>query len=422
MFKLNFIQARKEGLSRAEATAQASKNAATGLAKHIPFMAKMIARSLLNVGKYFSGADLKFAQDPAGLEMHIGEVLMEKLGNVAKLPFSEEFDHAHHGEEHEGLTREPDSKLEGGHEALAGLLANLYEENLEAGSADGSEVSGGAETEDDVMDRDTYIAAVRAALDAHDYEEAEKLARISGLQGVERFTATLRDFDDNARVDHSTEGHVPEQDLKDLLNPIEAYHRAFSINRIQNALGHNLGDVVNVFPFQAGCVPFLLPAFEGLVSQLEALDIPGVPKEKVKEIGTFMMIMVFSMFADNYVGCKVGLELMPDKPQIALIAAIQGGSMSAIGNMANIAQYNLEDFPLLTSFAKAKWHVDNVTTALIWSQVLGLLGNVPFFKTPEALQKASGHHAALNNAPEAGRMRTRGELLGLDAIRGVLSA
>jgi len=180
---------------------------------------------------------------------------------------------------------------------------------------------------------------------------------------VDRLDA-IRDFNDNRIADRSY-GEKP--DFRDSMKFLfREYDRATDIERIKAALGHNMGDVVNVFPFQAGCVPFLLPAFNGAMDFLKDAGLP----EAGQKAAAFFLIMAFSTVADNYVGCKVGLELFPDSPQIALVAAIQGGSMSAIGNMANVAQFNLNDFPLAKSFAMAKWHLDNVAVGAAWAAAL----------------------------------------------------
>lgn len=140
-----------------------------------------------------------------------------------------------------------------------------------------------------------------------------------------------------------------------------------SIERIKEAAGENLGDVINIFPFQAGCVPFLTPVFKDLAKSLEGMN------EHQRDMVLFLLIMVFSMFADNYVACKIGLEILPEKPQIALIAAIQGGSMTAIGNMSNVTQFNLEQFSLSDSFKTLFSHANNVAVGLAYAKAIGLL-------------------------------------------------
>ncbi len=175
------------------------------------------------------------------------------------------------------------------------------------------------------------------------------------------------------------------------------------LNNIKGSLGHNLGDIVSVFPFQAGCVPFLTTGFkdiQSLVSKL--LDSPefeqhvsGNPerKKQMMEAIMFLLIMAFSSVADNYVACKIGLELFPDKPEVALVPSVIGGGMSSVGNMANLALFNLDQMPLATSFAKDLWHLDIAVIGFMWNQALKELQQTPLlnmvFGKGVAMKKAA---------------------------------
>jgi len=73
----------------------------------------------------------------------------------------------------------------------------------------------------------------------------------------------------------------------------------------------------------------LVTAFQDVKKSLEA-TIKSQPQmspqaqETTIEAVLFLLIMAFSSIADNYVACKIGLDLFPDKPQIPLIASVIG--------------------------------------------------------------------------------------------------
>lgn len=100
-----------------------------------------------------------------------------------------------------------------------------------------------------------------------------------------------------------------------------------NIERFKHNLGHNLGDVVNVFPFQALSVPFLTPIFQKLIdvvrSSLPQAKSP-VETSAIEKMIIFSLVAAFSSMADNYVACKIGLELLPGNPEVPLIASIYG--------------------------------------------------------------------------------------------------
>jgi len=151
------------------------------------------------------------------------------------------------------------------------------------------------------------------------------------------------------------------------------------------SLGHNLGDIIDVFPFQAGCVPFLATEFKLITEYLNQFD------ELTRDYAMFLLIMGFSSLADNYVACVLGLEVMPDKPNIPLIASIIGGQLSAVGNMANVAQFSLDKYPLVTSFKKIYMHADTVAAGMAYSMCLDKLRKVGIFLPPNPLAPQTAH-------------------------------
>lgn len=427
-YKINKTLANKAGLSGTAARQKALSDSISGVKDNIPVLAKIISQSLGNVAKYYTGADISktFAQGSGGIEVKIGEVILDKLENLAKLPFSDEFDHSTH-EEHEGMVRGDSPHIQGGNELIEGLMSNLAKATAKrATTGEPATTDAEDETNDAATENLAKRTDLRDAIESRNYDEIIRLGRELDVPEVEIFVETLKDFHDNEKVDGSKDA-TPESFLS-RLNPAEIYKRATSVNRIKNALGHNLGDVVDVFPFQAGCVPFLTTLFKDVMGEVEKTG------EFSKELFGFLLIMGFSMIADNYVACKIGLEIFPDKPQIPLIASIQGGSMTAIGNMANIAQFNLDDYPLMESVKRMGMNVDAVAVSFAWAKVLDVLKGFGFdFAVPPKAKKGVGSSEGKENVahdatasvyekqpsstPEEVTKSTRGDFLGLGALR-----
>lgn len=420
--KLNYILAKRRGLEEAEAWKAAVADSAIGLTRNIPILAKIIGKSLLNFAKYFTGADTKWAQTEDGIQTYIGEVMLEKLKGVAKLVSSDAPLSHEHEEAEEGMTRGEKPEVQAVDAVTRANLDKLIA-YVEGRKEDMPETS----QEEAPVGAETPQSRLRIAIREKDFDGMISTGREMGIPHIEILVNNWRDFDDNQRVDQSVpiEGESKDAFIKRSLlarlSLTALYDRAFEVDRIKGAVGHNLGDVANVFPFQAGSVPFLTPMFKKAVDGLEDLGLG----EKEKEIVIFFAIMIFSMMADNYVACKIGLNLLPEKPQIALIASIQGGSMTAIGNMANVAQFNLDDYPLAVSLAKFIWHIDNVAVGLAWSQALDMMGKVGFGPAlpPKAkTEKSENAHAQLEGVKNRQSMTRRGLLkLFLPSPRGVES-
>ena len=123
------------------------------------------------------------------------------------------------------------------------------------------------------------------------------------------------------------------------------------------------------------------------------------------EVAMYLLIEHFSCIADNYVGCKVGLEIFPDKPQLALISAIQGGSQTAIGNMANVAQFDLQKFSLAASVGQWRQHIDTKAVALAYALAVGEFQRFDILKSP--VPKESSVHGQHTAGHEEARMTSR---------------
>ncbi len=349
-YRINKVLALNNGLNKADAHKKALEDTKSGLIQNIPVLVKMAMVSLQNAAKYFSGADIssKFAQDPRGIEVKIGEILEKRVANLANLAVSEDFDKSHH-EDHEGLIREDVPETEYIVEELAA---------------------------------DLEIADGQAAMHA-DFKIPDTMFFAQMLKGYDQAV--------NSDSEPSAKGKSVWEKLTD-------------VHRIKESLGHNLGDVVNVFPFQAGCVPFLVPVFKDLVDKLEGVD------ENLKEVILFLLIMVFSMIADNYVACKIGLQVFPEKPQVSLIAAIQGGSMTAIGNMANVAQFSLDKFSLVDSLQNIGVHATPALVSLGYSKLVTILSDLGFVNVPTLVDSKEPDKKGSPKNPQQTREMTRREL------------
>lgn len=346
-YKINLVLAQRDGLGGIEAHQQALSESIQGLRDNVGVLALIMAKSAAN---FFHTIGFSKYQDETALAFRIDDVLQNLLKNLAKLPWSPDLDAPHHHEEKQGMTGSQD-------EAFEALNALLGQEVRDASSS---------------LTESNYAAFAKAIND-QDFESARRIGREEmGLATIDNMLRPLEELAQQ-RAHGRQPGHPETLDLKDTLNPINLYNRTFDINRMKGALGHNLGDVTDVFIFQGLSVPFLKPVFEDIVHGLESLGLG----EQTREIAMFFLIMMFSSIADNYVACKIGLQLFSNKPEVPLIASIIGGSLSAVGNMANVAQFSLDQFPLGKSFAMARWHLDNVAVGLIWSQILSHLQDNP---------------------------------------------
>lgn len=376
-FKLNLAIAKREGLTGAQAFKKAKEDTLIGLLhrENIQFMASTIVKSLGNAAKYFAGVSGKqFEQDSSAIEIRIGEIIFKKITQLGvKLPFSEHLEHeGEHGDE--GIVHPHDLSIEG-----ADTIVKEYFKTI-------TPTDTATPSTDNLIDQ---------LIEHRDYQGLNDLAKKANMPELEALVKILADFHDDKQINKSTEQTVKSTNWRSALNPVNIADRATDMNRIKAAAGHNLADVINVFPFQAGCIPFLVPVFKEALATAEKNGLKGISKE----ITIFFMLQIFSMFADNYVACKIGLELLPDSPQIALLGSELGGPFTPIANMSNLGQFSMNDFPMATALAKAYWHVDSTVVALAWSQALGIMGKMPFFKAPKnrtAVKAPPQSHAAVN--------------------------
>ena len=392
--KLNYLAIEQERgpaqdmAEKVARTKEALGDAASGLWKNKGFIANVVSQSVLNFLRYFVPVQ---EQDARGLQIAIGEVFSKKLINIGKLFKVDELGEMSHADGHGGILQD-DPATRAVEDVIEKIMLKIGEKRAaeKAPTEPATEKRpepptdqepGGGEDEP----AESLEVRLRRAIDDEDYDTVSALGKELGVEDVDILMYLLRDYKQNRKFDNSPQKPVSPESILGYLNPLEILDKATDLKRIRKALGHNMGDVVDVFPFQAGCVPFLTTAFKDTMGGLEKLGVP----ESMQDLIMFFLIMMFSWVADNYVACKVGLEVMPDKPHIPLIAAIQGGSMTAIGNMANIAQFDLEKYPLAESFKKMGWHVDNVTASIAYSYALTAWGKMGFVNVPKPIASAA---------------------------------
>lgn len=350
--KMNVILARRAGSPNPFATALAQTK--SGLIENIPYLAKIIGSSLANAGKYFSGADLgsKTEQSLVGLEIEIGRAVSAKLENFFRLPWDPNLDQAS-PDDFEGRVADADDL--GWKDTVGKLVSELNVEVKHVGKPEGPAPDFLDSLTESLLARD-FVAA-KAILVAQGVGEAEAADHIENLKGFLPLVYT-----------ESAQAGPKVSMLRSFIDTIlKPAARVTDMHRVKKAFGHNVGDVLNVFPFQANCVPFLLPLLQKLVHKMEAAGLSTTQKE----IAIFLIVMAFSMVADNYVAVKMGLDLLPNKPQIPLIAGIEGGELTSIGNMANMAQFNSDAFSLKDSLARMHLAIDNVGVGMLYALALG---------------------------------------------------
>lgn len=354
--KMNVILAKRAGDPTPYQTAWAQTK--RGIKDNIPYLAKIIGSSLTNAAKYFSGADLsqKVTQSSVGLEIEVGSAISTKLANLFKLPWDKSLDKAS-ADDFEGLVTDKDDQ------SWKAVVENIAPQlSIEAAHKSG-------DRDEKQRNSDVFEDEFVAALLARDFSLAKVILIRNGFSEEE-----AADHIDNLKsslpadyVDEATNTTQVSMWRKLLQTIISAPGKTVDMHRIKTAFGHNVGDVLNVFPFQANCVPFLLPLLHKFVHKMESMGLSSTQKE----IAIFMIVMAFSMVADNYVAVKMGLDLLPNKPQIPLIAGIEGGELTSIGNMANMAQFNSDSFSLKDSLARIHLSIDNVTLGMVYALALG---------------------------------------------------
>ena len=137
-----------------------------------------------------------------------------------------------------------------------------------------------------------------------------------------------------------------------------------------------MADVLTVFPFQAMSIPFLQTVFNDYLHLLDSMRL----HQEVKDAAVYLSIASFSMVADNYVACKIGLDLYPERPEIPLTASIIGGSLLPPGNMANMTLVSLDKYGIkdaLEGGRALRQNWDMLGAGYAYAKAIPLLRKVP---------------------------------------------
>jgi hypothetical protein len=340
-FKTNYLLAKKEGLNSADALKKAGSDTATGISKNIPVLARIVGKSLANTARYCAAQGHR--QDMGGWQVMIGETLGRYAKNALDFTLAHPRFDAANPETEMGETRDP---VQESHDRLVAEFLDHVEKEPNFASLQSSDVPSSPDESTEMRDEEdpTMVLAADIA------DRMKRAAEVGDWTGVEEIAQQFLDeqqfgsfrtmLEAYRRLSAATLGQ--EDEFPGSAQASERTRRGFmgifaslghfssktlNLHRFKNAAGHEIGDVLNVFLFQALCVIFLLPVFKYMLADMEdrmrAYGIPQDRMETAREASTFFALFVFSMFADNYVACVLGLELFPDKPELSLIPAIE---------------------------------------------------------------------------------------------------
>ncbi len=165
-------------------------------------------------------------------------------------------------------------------------------------------------------------------------------------------------------------------------SPAEALAEAFKhlqksewhislMRKLERAYGPNLTDILTVFTFQGLSLPFIVTVFN------DWLDSMKNSSERIKDACVYSSILSFSAFADNYIACKIGLEVYPHKPEIPFIASIIGGSTLPCGNMSNLNLVSLKEHSLWDGVLSLPQHLDMLGAGFGYAEMFPYLEKIP---------------------------------------------
>lgn len=402
--KLHQLRLEAEGVTGTELQIRSRAEALSGLKRNSGVLAKMMGSSVANFGRIL--ALHGYNQKDRGIQFDFTGMAKDKINGVIDL-ISKEHIEAHEAHEETG-TRVYDINHKEETEALV-LSHKIFGDTPEAqGLDDNSETL-------HVQKIENAVRELTIMIDKKDYEAIKAFAIAQGVNeddAIKHIDALkawdfIIEHDDFAPLDGNGDGEITRRRLFARLvqAPGRLGKRVTTLDRVKHALGHASADVLNVFPFQALSVPFLVPIFRLAVDKTtKSLEksiandknYAGMSGEQIKELAVAnavsAMIVIMSGVADNYVAAKIGLELFPDKPHYPLIAAITGGRMTAIGNMANPTLVPLSEYGMADSIKKMKKHLPSVLFSLGYANLLELAKGTPGFPTPPKPNAAAEAH------------------------------
>jgi len=345
----------ESGMTGATLKIEALKKSFTAIKNNLPFMANIVGKSLSNTKRYMTGVE----QNPQGFELSILEVLDQKLMNSLKfLTSGNEFKFPLHDDGiFSGVTQEHIPELE----ANEAFVGSSIDQLIGSGASD------------------TIHNEVSDFLHHEDYDGLEQWLITHGGDSAITLVEVLRTIAHDKANDYisSSRSGVSKFLEASLPGLVGTFYRRINSHRLHNAVGPQLSDVINVFPFQAGSVIFLSPIFQEQFAKLRK-SITGDEELSVRnsiivDAASYLSIKGFSTVADNYVAAKLGLEMDPEKAHLVLAAAIRGGAnLSPLSNMADptlipMHLYGLEDsWNQLRKGAGSVQHL----SGFVWSEVI----------------------------------------------------
>jgi len=155
---------------------------------------------------------------------------------------------------------------------------------------------------------------------------------------------------------------------------------------IKTGMTHELEDILTIFPYQVMGIPHMETVLKDVMNVVDyvipvssdehALLYGG--KTAVKDLISYSLIAGFSMVADNYVAAKLGLNIMPeDRPELAISAAIVGGTLAPPANMANMCLFNSGKYSYDDAMQEIKYRFNDVLFNYAMMEVIPMLRQVP---------------------------------------------
>lgn len=332
--KINQTILAEQGLTGIQLRQESVKQSLGAIARNLPFLIRANMQTLKNVGRYAGQKE----QDIRGFQLEIGKVLMEKAKNAVTLLSSKDtFNLPLHDDEYSSRVTDHMPALDAIEEDFSHFVEAL-------------------DTEDNPVSHDV----IDHYLTEGDFDGLTEYLNQHNVTQAAPLVETLRALESQKANEFIQSGRSGVSKAVMRLAPgfAASIYGRLNLHRTHHALGPQLTDVGNVFPFQAASVIFLTPIFHDGYERLESAisDNPNVTAENrsvVLDAAGFAAFDAFSGVADNYVAAKIGLDVFPDRPALVLAASIGGGTKLAISNMANPTLVPLGEYSLADSARRA---------------------------------------------------------------------
>ncbi|MEK7572124.1 MAG: hypothetical protein AAB553_07685 [Patescibacteria group bacterium] len=297
-------------------------------------------------------------RDPAAIEFHVIEAFKTRIGNAAKIVGTNgEFKFPLHDDSaYHGLTTDVMVGLERDEQIIEHSLEDVL---LPDHASD--------------TDREALHTKIAGYLDHENYEGLRQvLPEQAGIfiNLLETFAHEKADeYISGSRSDLSK---VLERVLPGLFGRI--YHQT-NLHRAHNGLGGGITDVLDVFPFQAGSIPFLVPVFDTHIfpaaeKALASEDDPSMNAQMRRDFSNYAVVETSSFVMDNYVAADIGLSRRPDRPELIVTAAVNGGRFWGPANMADILLVDLKKYGLVAAAKQAHRGVLQDLVGFGWAEAV----------------------------------------------------